>query len=145
LGRGAGWRRWGPVLVWLAVIWTVNSMPRSVYPASMGKSSSSDQGAHLALYVPLGFVLGRAFASGLTGRRAALVAVLVTVLVGGVLGALDEWHKLLIPGRHGEVPDWGLDVAAVAAGSLVALLFRTREEPKPSECSASRRRPWRRA
>ena len=121
MGRGAGWRRWGPVLVWLEVIWTVNSMPRNVYPRAMGKSSSSDHGAHLALYLPLGFVLGRAFAPGRTGMVAALLGVLVAVVAGGALGGLDEWHKRLVPGRHGEFADWGLDLIAVAAGSAVAL------------------------
>jgi VanZ family protein len=109
------------VVVWLAVIWTVNSLPRTVYPASMQHSAPSDHGAHLALYLPLGFVLGRAFAPGRAGGCAILAVVLVVVVAGGLLGALDEWHKRFIPGRHGEFADWWLDLAAVAGGAVVAL------------------------
>ena len=47
------------------------------------------------------------------GRRWIWIALLAVPLVG----ALDEWHQLYIPGRHSSAWDWATDVL----GSIVAL------------------------
>jgi len=55
------------------------------------------------------------------GRRWMWVALLIVPLVG----ALDEWHQLSIPGRNGSPIDWMVDVTGV----VVALYLYRRLNP----------------
>lgn len=47
--------------------------------------------------------------------------------LGGLYGALDEWHQSFVPGRTPDATDWLADVAGVIAGySLASLVGRSR-------------------
>ncbi|HVY05696.1 MAG TPA: VanZ family protein [Burkholderiales bacterium] len=49
------------------------------------------------------------------GRRGYWVAGYAILLVG----ALDEWHQLYVPGRNGSIYDWLVDLLGVSAALLV--------------------------
>jgi VanZ family protein len=63
---------------------------------------------HFFYYGSMAFLLARGL-----GRRWFWIALLAVPLVG----ALDEWHQLYVPGRNGSVVDWLVD----AAGTIVAV------------------------
>jgi VanZ family protein len=64
-----------------------------------------------ALCVPLIAKSDRRLRSGLL----ALVALLV-------FAAFDEFHQVIIPGRHGSLADWLADSAGATAGMAMALI-----------------------
>ena len=68
-----------------------------------------DKLAHCALYG----LLAALFLAGVPGA-----GPLVTVLAAAGLGAADEWHQTLLPGRVASVSDWAADVAAAAVISF---------------------------
>lgn len=77
--------------------------------------------AHLTLYLILG--------CGLTGitlhkLRRMPMAVCVSVLLGAVFAASDEFHQFFSEGRGPSVQDVLLDTCGVAAGSLFFALFK---------------------
>jgi len=118
--RPISWRAWGPVLIWLAVIWTVNSLPRQAFSEGIRKSPSADVQAHVLLYIPLGFFLMPALLMPGGGWRRVAGTLGLVVLLGAALGGLDEWHKVLIPTRKGEVGDWlrgGVEHEEAVAGN----------------------------
>ncbi|MEQ1883313.1 MAG: VanZ family protein [Burkholderiales bacterium] len=45
-----------------------------------------------------------------------------------LIGALDEWHQMSVPGRYGSVWDWSADFA----GSLIAIYGYRRWFPYPA-------------
>lgn len=104
---------WGPVVLVMAVIFTVSAMPDPGLPPG----DMSDKSAHFLAYAALGAALIRALASGrasnLTPRRLLGAAFLATLY-----GLSDELHQDFVPGR---TPDW-LDVAADAAGAAAGVL-----------------------
>jgi VanZ family protein len=104
---------WGPVVLVMAVIFTVSSMPDPGGPPG----GISDKSAHFLAYAALGATLIRALASGrassLTPRRLLVAAFLATLY-----GLSDELHQHFVPGR---TPDW-LDVVADAGGAAAGVL-----------------------
>lgn len=65
------------------------------------------------------------YASGLGGRRMALFGFAASVLVG----ALDEWHQLYLPGRHGQLSDVGFDALGAALGAYLLTHHSTPTRP----------------
>ena len=86
--------------------------------------------AHFKLY----FLLG----CGLTGvlhasRNGALI--LLSVPLGGLCAALDEWHQAFVPGRGPGLRDVALDTCGVivAVGLISLFLFLTGKQRQPKE------------
>lgn len=67
---------------------------------------------------------GIGLASGLQGSRGLIIAIVGALLIG----VLDEWHQIYLPGRH---PSWN-DLLADAIGGFigVALLILWRKQSK---------------
>ena len=63
------------------------------------------------------------YASGMRGWRGVLLGFCTSVAVG----ALDDWHQTVLPGRHGQLSDVGFDAVGAALGAGV-LLTRERVE-----------------
>ncbi len=63
---------------------------------------------HFLYYGGMAFLLARGL-----GRRWFWIALLAVPLVG----ALDEWHQLYVPGRNSSAWDWAMD----AVGTAVAV------------------------
>jgi VanZ family protein len=105
-------RRWIPAVLWTAVLFALSSQP--ALPVDLG--SGLDKVAHFGAYAVLGVLLGHA----LHARSGGL---LLAILIGSTLGALDEVYQDTIPGRTTEVLDWVADTAGVITGVLVHLFF----------------------
>ncbi len=111
-------RKWILVGAYLALIFGVSSIPQS----SLGHTyfRMSDKLAHLAEYAGFGLLLSVAFGS--TFRRVRRwVLLVVVVLIGAAVGALDETYQMTVPGRERELLDWVADVAGVLVGSCLAM------------------------
>jgi len=114
-------RRWGPALVWTALLFAVSS--RTSLPVDL--HSGSDKLAHFAAYAVLGVLLAR-------GQWMAGIAVLWPVLIGVAIGGLDELYQGTVPNRHSDVGDWIADSLGVAFGVLTFHLWcRARTGGRP--------------
>jgi VanZ family protein len=105
--------RWGPALVWAALIFTFSSF--SKLPAPPG--ALTDKHAHLIVYG----VFGALLVWGLTDRapsRTTWRTVGTAVAVALVYGLSDEFHQSFVPGRDVS----GLDVAADVIGAAIAAI-----------------------
>lgn len=82
---------------------------------------------HMPLYAGLGFFVLQAISRGqaLAAHRRTRAAV--TVVVTGVIAALDEWHQVYVPGRDPSLFDVLLDLAGVVGLLLLCWLGTARE------------------
>jgi VanZ family protein len=107
-------RLWGPVLLYMVIIYAQSSLNRAPLPAGW-----SDKLAHLAGYVLMGVLVTRALAGGFLRRVSPKVAVAAACLTA-LYGATDEWHQTSVEGRVGELADLGYDTAGgVIAATLM--------------------------
>jgi len=102
-----------PALLWVALSFTISSIPR-LAPPSVGLKLS-DKVYHFIEFAILGLLLMRAL-SYYHGSAALPAAFRRTVLLGVLWGVLDEFHQLFVAGREASL----LDVLADAAGVLAA-------------------------
>jgi VanZ family protein len=113
-------RYWVPVLVYIAIIFTVSSVANLTPPVDF---KNADKLAHLVEYTLLGFLLVRAF----FGARllASLVACgLLAVIAGLLTGLADEVFQAGVPGRVSSAADFRVDSLGVVVGSIVYSLAR---------------------
>lgn len=78
-----------------------------------------DKLVHAVVFAVLAMAMG--FVSGLRGWRMLLLSFLGAVVVG----ALDEWHQMYLPGRSAGLDDLAADAVGAALGAA-ALLQRER-------------------
>lgn len=121
--RGLFTRYWLPVIAYVAMIFALSSIHGSSVPSFF---PGVDKVEHLLEYSLFGLLAGRAirFTLGPTKRR--LAASLGTMVLGALVGALDELYQRHVPGRSSDVRDWITDIAAVAIAVLVTQLIHTR-------------------
>jgi VanZ family protein len=101
---------WGPVVVYMAMIFFVSSLPTAPLPTDV-----SDKTGHLAAYLVLGVLAARACAGGLPARITRGVAIAALAVAIGY-GAFDEIHQWFVPGRSAELADWYADTAGACLG-----------------------------
>lgn len=70
-----------------------------------------DKLAHGGVFAVLAAAIG--LASGLRGWR----MVLISIAGAALLGALDEWHQVFLPGRQAGLGDLLADMAGASAGA----------------------------
>ena len=110
-------KSWILAATYLALIFGVSSIPQSTL--SQAAFKVSDKIAHLAEYAGFGLLLTVAFRD--TIRRAPRwVLMVIVVLVGAAVGALDETYQSTVPGRERELLDWVADVVGVIIGTGLA-------------------------
>ena len=102
---------WGPVIVYMAVIFFVSSLHEAPLPEGM-----SDKSAHWLGYTGFGVTIVRALAGGL-GRRIAVRTAILAVLIAVAYGVSDEFHQMFVPGRSAELADLGADARGAIAGA----------------------------
>jgi len=102
--------KWGPVLIYMAVIFFVSSLEQPPLPAGV-----SDKPAHAFGYFGLGMVIARALAGGLPPRITLRQALLGLVLAS-LYGVTDEVHQHFVPGRTADIADWYSDSIGSALG-----------------------------
>jgi VanZ family protein len=112
-GRTSWRSAWLPVACWLAVIFGLSSIP-DLGPPDVGLPMA-DKLAHLGEYG----VLGALFARALPGRWGPVRALLVGLLLGAVVGTLDEAYQSGTPGRDVSGFDTLADALGAAVGCLV--------------------------
>lgn len=77
-----------------------------------------DKLAHGVLFSLL--TCGIGIASGLRGRRMWVIAATTALMVG----LLDEYHQLYLPGRQASLSDLGADFAGIIAGTALLAVGR---------------------
>jgi VanZ family protein len=110
--------RWGPVIVWLVVIFggsSIGSLPRAddeLLDAIVHRV------AHMFEFAVLGVLLLRAISErgSITWRQ-----VLGVTLLCGLYGVTDEWHQAYVPGRSSELSAVPFDLGG---GLIGAWLYR---------------------
>jgi len=107
-------QRWGPVLLWAAVIFAFSAIP------SLGTGLGTwdlvlRKIAHVAEFAVLGALLFRAAGSAT-----------VAVALGSLYAVTDEIHQTFVEGRHGSPVDWAIDTAGVVAGVAFAMWWAAR-------------------
>ena len=85
-----------------------------------------DKFAHAGIFFLICIAIG--VASGLTGARMLVVALSGAVL----LGMLDEWHQVFLPGRNAGLDDLAADVLGALLGAAVLLLRQRRRDQSPA-------------
>ena len=98
-------KRWLPVYIWLAIIFTLSSIPNFHSPFSGFRNL--DKVLHFGEYLILGFLLRRGFSTRSQG------VFLFSILSGILIAFLDEIHQYLIPGRVPEVWDFLMNTAGI--------------------------------
>lgn len=114
--------RWGPVLLVMALIFYLSSLPDPGGPPG----GISDKTAHVLIYGALGAAMIRALADG---RAAAITlpAILTAIALTTLYGVTDEIHQYFVPPRTPDILDVAADAAGACGGAiLVTVLARLR-------------------
>ncbi|MBN1570427.1 MAG: VanZ family protein [Acidobacteria bacterium] len=109
--------RWGPAILFMAIIFIVSSTPGSDIPGLGAWDFIAKKGGHLIGYALLGAAYRHALNYGNRARkRHHIPAMCMTALYA----ASDEWHQTFTPGRSGSFSDVGIDIAGGIIGILVS-------------------------
>lgn len=136
-------RYWGPVLLWMGVIFVLSAQPTLPGFSDPWKDLLLKKGGHAAAYAVLALLYWRALV--LTGRsRQAAVLIMpgrwrrVTLWLAWGLALLyaatDEGHQAYVPGRHARVTDWLID--ALGAGLALLAAWRWGQQWFPAQPTA---------
>jgi len=102
---------WAPVVLYMAAIFYVSSLPDVSLPSGV-----SDVSGHSIAYLGLSIVVLRALAGGSLRRtRSGVAASAVAITVA--YGASDEWHQAFVPGRSMELRDLMADATGAVVGA----------------------------
>lgn len=80
-----------------------------------------DKLAHGCVFAVLAVAFG--LVSGLRGWRMILLAVAGVLLVGG----LDEWHQVYLPGRQAGLDDLAADLVGGLVGAMLLAMYRRKK------------------
>ena len=105
----------GTIQRWL--IFLFEKLPGGEAPAWVLDMHTVRSLAHIPEYFLLGCALFVGFKS--VSTRAGFWSI----LAGGAIGMLDEVLKAVLPTRHFELRDWGLDLAGLAIAAVICVLF----------------------
>jgi VanZ family protein len=111
-------RAWILVAGYAALIFGISSIPAADLSRTVFKVS--DKLAHLTEYAGFGLLTTMALRSTLD-RAPRWALVVVVVIVGAGVGALDEAYQATVPGRAQEFLDWVADVVGSLVGAGLAL------------------------
>lgn len=103
---------WAPVLLYMAFIFYMSSMPEPPLPLSV-----TDKQAHFSGYSVLGLLIARAAARGL-GRRVTWTMALVAIVITIAYGISDEYHQSFVPGRDSDIHDVYADSLGGVIGTV---------------------------
>lgn len=134
--RLRGLSLWAPVVVYMATIFYVSSMPQPPLPAG------GDEPWHFIAYVGLAVVVVRAVAGGLPRRidwRTAGLAIAIAV----PYAVTDEMHQWFVPGRSADVADLIADTVGVCAGTAACWAWGIIARGHPNALGNARRGPRR--
>ena len=126
-------RYWLPVVLYVGLIFGVSSIPGRDIPTLF---PNSDKLEHLTEYALFGLLLGRAFRFTIGGGRGKFWS-LATVILGGLVGGMDELYQRFTPGRFSDIRDWAMDITAVTLAVLFTQYVRIRPRGRRRDSSAA--------
>jgi len=106
-----------PLFLWLIVIFIESSFPSNAYPKI--EIWSADKLVHMGVY---GLLAALAYISLIHQEKYPKLlkhAILFTILVCAVYGAVDEFHQYFVPNRDCEFLDWFADFL----GAVIMILL----------------------
>ena len=112
-------RRLGPALLALAILFGLFVFGAQPFAVQL-IPSPWDQLAHVAVFAALACAIG--LLSGQRGVRMLLCAVAGALLVG----TLDEWHQMYLPGRQAGWDDLAMDAIGSLLGAVLLALAQQR-------------------
>jgi VanZ family protein len=89
--------------------------------------------AHLAIYAMLTLLLCRTLRPP-TENSWHWRSAFISILGSAVYAASDEFHQLFVPGRHGSVSDWCVDMMGAVLGVSVVYLWAWLFSAKGKRC-----------
>ena len=110
---------WLPVLLYLTVIVTLSAQPYLTPPLEF---PNSDKVMHVLEYFGLGVLVVRALRATMR-IQVPLVAALLALAFGIVVGTGDEYFQSFVPGRTSSAFDLLADTAGTLLAQLVYLAF----------------------
>ena len=113
-------RYWAPVLLWLALIFILSSIPGDVYPRMRSKWPSYF--VHLGLYCVLGFLLIRLLSAKLRLSGPGGGRIILTWALGFAWGISDEAHQEFFVANRGY--EW-IDLMYDGIGLIVGIFIFT--------------------
>jgi len=115
-------RYWLPVLLYVAVIFTLSAQPGLHAPLEF---KDSDKFYHLLEYFGLGVLIARVMASLPRGPR-PLMAALIAIVIGALIATCDEWFQSTVPRRQSSLYDGLADTLGIVLGQLLYWYWRAR-------------------
>jgi VanZ family protein len=103
---------WLPPVLLMGVIFFFSAQP-SLDSGLGWVDTAGRKLVHFAEYALLCYLWWRPLRTGMSARRAALIAL----AVASVYAATDELHQSSVEGRHGTPLDWAIDTAGAAAAA----------------------------
>jgi VanZ family protein len=105
-------RYWLPVLLWMAVIFTLSNQPDLPRHSSQLLDLFLKKLGHVSEYVVLAFLVERAWARG-SVRPSSLV---IPAVIAMVYAISDEYHQWFVPGRYANPWDILIDGLGTLGG-----------------------------
>ena len=111
---------WLSVVLYIGAIWVLSIQT----PAQLSALTwlPNDKLMHFIEFVILGLLLAWASVRSWQWSK-PIMQLLLAIVVGMTLAALDEFHQSFVPGRHSDITDWLADVLGITAGALVTWWF----------------------
>lgn len=120
-----GFWYWGPVVIWMAVIFLGSSHSNVMIGKSPNEDNLIKNLGHIIEYALLGFLMFRALFNQNRNSLASRYAWL-WCLIGAILyGVSDEVHQIFVPTRTGYIGDVFIDAIGASVGLLFAMIVYT--------------------
>jgi len=108
-----------------------SSIPGKEIPSAF--QFAPDKLIHCAEYFVFGYLLFNWLKLEFSGTKQHLI-IIATILLGSMMGIIDENYQRLTPGRSPDIWDWVLDtIGVLLAIGLILLLNRMAENKKGSQ------------
>ena len=105
---------WLPAIFWMGLIFVFSSIPNLVDPLGFDPSGYIK---HAVEYLIFGLFLS--FGLSKSNIEAKKKIILLTLVIGFLYGASDEFHQSLVPGRNASVFDLLTDAIGALIGSII--------------------------
>ena len=113
---------WGLAVVYMAAIFTLSAQSRLPTPPGI---LGWDKLQHVLAYMVLGLLLFRACVISPIARTSPYR---LSLLLGALYGAFDEYHQGFVPGRDMSALDWLADVLGLIAALILMRILEMRRE-----------------
>jgi len=127
-------KRWGPAILFMAVIFLFSATPGTELPEFGGWDLFAKKGGHMLGYALLASAYYYAVTKGKSPARLHyILALCMAVLYAGS----DEFHQRFVPGRSPSLFDVGIDTVGGLIGITVFSLVRKIQSTQRAEVNAS--------